>query len=112
LHKAAFHSMVDSGGARLFNVEEIISAVTWCTRFNAHLLIHALNAFSSAVSGMHKMTDKTLAGMRTMVIGAAKIKKEVVLPFQSSSRLRPCSSSQFNFLPCTQALLCCEWQKA
>ncbi len=31
LHKASFHSMVDSGGARLLNVEEIISAVTWCT---------------------------------------------------------------------------------
>jgi hypothetical protein len=26
LHKAAFHSMVDSGGARLPNVEEIIAA--------------------------------------------------------------------------------------
>jgi hypothetical protein len=75
LHKAAFHSMVDSGGARLLNVEEIISAVTWCSRFNAHLMIHALSAFSAAVSGMDKMTDKTLAGMRTIVIGAAKIKE-------------------------------------
>ncbi len=56
LHKSSFHSMVDSGGARLFNVEEIISAVNWSARFNAHLLIYALNAFSSAVSGLHKIT--------------------------------------------------------
>jgi len=76
LHKASFHSMVDSGGARLLNVEEIIAAVTWCARFNAHLLIHALNAFSAAVSGAHKLTDKTLAGMRTIVIGASKVKEE------------------------------------
>jgi len=75
LHKSSFHSMVDSGGARLFNVEEIISAVNWSARFNAHLLIYALNAFSSAVSGVHKITDKALAGMRTVVIGAAKIKE-------------------------------------
>jgi hypothetical protein len=39
------------------------------------LLIYALNAFSSAVSGLHKITDKALAGMRTVVIGAAKIKE-------------------------------------
>jgi hypothetical protein len=85
LHKASFHSMVDSGGAHLFNVEEIISAVNWCTRFNAHLLIYALQAFSSAISGavemldtddtVNKITDKTLAGLRTIVIGAVKVKE-------------------------------------
>lgn len=78
--------MVYSGGARLFNVEEIISAVNWSTRFNAHLLIYALNAFSSVVSGLHKITDKALAGMRTVVIGAAKSKKvDLQVFFQFSS---------------------------
>jgi hypothetical protein len=77
LRKASFHSMVDSGGARLLNVEEIIAAVHWCARFNAHLLIHALKAFSGVVSGItaNKHVDKTLAGMRTIVIGASKIKE-------------------------------------
>ena len=77
LHKASFHSMVDSGGARLLNVEEIISAVTWCTRFSAHLLIHAFDAISTIVANLfeNKHVNKNIGGLRTMVVGFAKIKE-------------------------------------
>ena len=70
LQQSAFHSMVDSAGVRLLNMEDILAAVRWCTRFQAHLLIHGLKAFSAAVSGMDKRADKVLAGLRTIVIGA------------------------------------------
>ena len=49
--------------------------MAWCTRFQAHLLIHALNAFSAAVAGKDKMVDKVLGGLRTIVVGAAKVRE-------------------------------------
>jgi hypothetical protein len=78
LHKASFHSMVDSGGARLLNVEEIISAVTWCTRFAAHLLIHAFDTLSTVVASVFdnsKHVNKNIGGLRTNVVGLAKVKE-------------------------------------
>ena len=77
LQRPSFHSMADSAGARLLNVEDIIAASEWCARFNAHIAIYAVNAFSSAVSSLasDKLADKTLAGMRTLVVGAAKVQE-------------------------------------
>jgi hypothetical protein len=69
--------MVDSGGARLLNVEEIISAVTWCTRFAAHLLIHSFDAMSAVVANLfeNKHINKNIGGLQTMVVGFAKIRE-------------------------------------
>jgi hypothetical protein len=75
LERATFHSMTDSAGARLLRVDDILAAVAWCARFNAHLMIYAVNAFSSVTSTLasSKKADKLLSGLRTVVVGAAKV---------------------------------------
>jgi hypothetical protein len=75
LERATFHSMTDSAGARLLRVDDIIAAAAWCARFNAHLMIYVVNAFSAVTSTLasDKMADKTLAGLRTVVVGASKV---------------------------------------
>jgi hypothetical protein len=75
LERAKFHSMTDSAGARLLLVEDIIAAAAWCARFNSHLMIYAVNAFSAVTSTLasNKKADTTLAGLRTVVVGVAKV---------------------------------------
>jgi hypothetical protein len=75
LEQVTFHSMTDSAGERLLHVDDIIAAGEWCARFNAHLMIYAVNTFSSVSSTLaaNKLADRTLSGLRTIVVGAAKV---------------------------------------
>jgi hypothetical protein len=112
LHKASFHSMVDSGGARLLNVEEIISAVTWCTRFSAHLLIHAFDAMSTIVANLfeNKHVNKNIGGLRTMVVGFAKIKEGGADAVPQCHEIEKMFEQPIVFSSMHVQRLCCGWQ--
>jgi hypothetical protein len=75
LERASFHSMTDSAGARLLRVDDIISAGAWMARFNAHMMIYVVNALTSVTSALasNQKVDKTLSGLRTVIVGAAKV---------------------------------------
>ena len=75
LERASFHSMTDSAGARMLRVDDIISASAWMARFNAHMMIYVVNALTSVTSVLasNKHVDKTLSGLRTVIVGASKV---------------------------------------
>ena len=45
LEHVTFHSMLDSGGARLFDVDPFLNAMSWMSNFQAGLMIFAVDSF-------------------------------------------------------------------
>ena len=72
LKQSTFHASVDSAGARFLRVDSIIAAAEWAGAFHARLASYVVNALAAVSSG-NRGLDKTMAGVRTLVIGAAKV---------------------------------------
>ncbi len=72
LKQSTFHASVDSAGARFLRVDSIIAAAEWADAFNARLASYVVNALTAVSSG-NRGLDKTMAGVRTLVIGGAKV---------------------------------------
>lgn len=76
LRFSSFHSMIDSAGAQLFKVDDLINAGAWLGKFGAHVMILAVNTLMSITGGNNvpsKLVEKTVGGLRTIVMGQAKI---------------------------------------
>jgi hypothetical protein len=76
LRELSFHGMVDSGGARLLDVDPFIGAMNWLSHFSAGLMIFAADAFIS-VTGLDsagRVGEKTAGGLRTLVVGTARVR--------------------------------------
>jgi hypothetical protein len=72
LQQSTFHAMVDSAGARLLRVDDIIAVAEWLAAFNARLASFVVNALTSVSSGSSNV-DKAVAGVRTLVVAGAKV---------------------------------------
>jgi len=72
LQQSTFHATVDSAGARLLRVDDIIAAAEWFATFNARLASFAVNALTSVSTGSSGV-DKAVAGVRTLVIAGSKV---------------------------------------
>ena len=75
LRQSTFHGMVDSAGARLFKVDDIVTSSRWLATFFAHLMVYAVNGLAAAAQGaqLPAGVDKTVSGLRTLVVGGAKV---------------------------------------
>jgi len=72
LQQSTFHAMVDSAGARLLRVDDIIVVADWFAAFSARLASFVVNALTSVSSG-NGGVDKAVAGVRTLVVAGAKV---------------------------------------
>ena len=72
LQQSTFHATVDSAGARLLRVDDIIAAAEWFAMFNARLASFAVNALTSVSTGSAGV-DKAVAGVRTLVVAGSKV---------------------------------------
>lgn len=77
LEQATFHGMLDSGGARLFDVDPFLGAMRWMGSFLAGLMIYSVDAFlaTTGLAGGGRVGDKTAGGLRTLVVGTARVRQ-------------------------------------
>ena len=76
LEHVTFHSMLDSGGARLFDVDPFLNAMSWMCNFQAGLMIFAVDSFlaTTGLAGAGVGGAKTAGGLRTLVVGTARVR--------------------------------------
>lgn len=72
LQQSTFHATVDSAGARLLAVDGFIAVADWLAAFNARLASFVVNALTSVSTGQEQV-DKTVQGVRTLVVAGAKV---------------------------------------
>ena len=72
LQQSTFHTMVDSTGARLLRVDDIIAVDEWLVAFNARLASFVVNALTS-VASRSSGVDKAVAGVRALVVAGSKV---------------------------------------
>ena len=77
LEHITFHSMLDSGGARLFDVDPFLNAMSWMSNFQAGLMIFAVDSFiaTTGLAGAGAAGDKTAGKLRTLVVGTARVRQ-------------------------------------
>lgn len=113
LRSSSFHGMVDSAGAQLFQVDELINMGSWMGKFGAHISILAVNSLLAITGGQSgnniqgKLLEKTVGGIRTIVMGQAKISEGGSIqqaPFQQIENLFS-SPLEFSALHASLAVL-------
>lgn len=72
LQQSTFHASVDSAGARLLAVDGFIAVADWVAAFNARLASFVVNALTSVSTGQEQV-DKSVQGVRTLVVAGAKV---------------------------------------
>lgn len=77
LDHLTFHSMLDSGGARLFDVDPFLGAMRWMQSFVAGLMISTVDSFlaTTGLAGAGRIGEKTAGGLRTLVVGTARVRQ-------------------------------------
>jgi hypothetical protein len=77
LDQLTFHSMIDSGGARLFDVDPFLGAMRWMQSFVAGLMISTVDNFlaTTGLAGAGRIGEKTAGGLRTLVVGTARVRQ-------------------------------------
>jgi hypothetical protein len=77
LDQLTFHSMLDSGGALLFDVDPFLGAMRWMQSFVAGLMISTVDSFlaTTGLAGAGRMGEKTAGGLRTLVVGTARVRQ-------------------------------------
>jgi hypothetical protein len=77
LDQLTFHSMTDSGGALLFDVDLFLGAMRWMQSFVAGLMISSVDSFleTTGLAGAGRIGAKTAGGLRTLVVGTARVRQ-------------------------------------
>lgn len=108
-HALTFHGMVDSGGARLLDVEPFLAALRWLQSHAAGVMIYCVDVFLEAtgLADAGNLGAKTAGGLRTLVVGTARVRQGMpvdVAPFAQVEALFRAPVEQASAQACTAVL--------